>query len=122
MKKIVFLIAVLIFTISCYSMASCNEVPPKNEESTESEELVRAKLALSTEMETYSPLCDGKILPYHSHTYFTVKETADGGHLFSGKIYFADQYGNTYSANYDAFVGNGSWFPEIKISDITPNT
>ena len=97
-------------------MMSCKN----NNSSEDSEELVRAKLALSTEFETLSHLCNGEVVTYHSHTYFTIIETDDGGHCFAGKIYFSDKYGSKYYANYDAFVGRESWYPEITISAIEP--
>ena len=115
MKKTLILIFVLILITTCFSFVSCgHDTPP------EDEELVRAKLALSTELEPLNHLYDGEIITYLSHTYFTVEETGDGGHMFAGKIYFADKYGNKYYANYDAFVGKESWLPEINISEIVP--
>ena len=115
MRKTLILIFVLILITTCFSFVSCgHDTPP------EDEELVRAKSALSTELEILDRLYDGELITYLAHTYYTVEETGDGGHMFAGKIYFADKYGNKYYANYDAFVGKGSWFPEIKISEIVP--
>ena len=115
MRKTLILIFVLILITTCFSFVSCgHDTPP------EDEELVRAKSALSTEREILDRLYDGELITYLAHTYYTVEETGDGGHMFAGKIYFADKYGNKYYANYDAFVGKGSWFPEIKISEIVP--
>ena len=115
MKKTLILIFVLILITTCFSFVSCGHNTPH-----EDEELVRAKSALSKELEPLNPSYDGENITYLSHTYFTVEETGDGGHMFAGKIYFADKYGNKYYANYDAFVGKESWFPEINISEIVP--
>lgn len=117
MKKFLHFITIIILILCCVCLTNC-----KKTTSDEDKELERQKQVLTNELETLSRYYDKEkeLATYDSHTFYTIEKMGDGGHIFSGKIYFKDQYGTTYFSNYRAIVGKGSWYPEISITEIEP--
>ena len=115
MKKFLHFITIIILILCCVCLTNCNKTT-----SDEDKELERQKQVLTNELEILSRVYNKIVATYDSHTFYTIEKMGDGGHIFSGKIYFKDQYGTTYFSNYRAIVGKGSWYPEISISEIEP--
>ena len=115
MKKFLHFITIIILILCCVSLTNCKQTT-----SDEDKELERQKQVLTNELQILSRSYNKELATYDSHTFHTIEKMGDGGHIFSGKIYFKDRYGSTYFSNYRAIVGNGSWYPEISTTEIEP--
>ncbi|MBE6634046.1 MAG: hypothetical protein E7620_06875 [Ruminococcaceae bacterium] len=112
MKKVFIILTITVLIFGCFNLGSCTK-------ESEDPELTRAKKMLEIEFSGLQPFISMEYsLKYHSCTFFTVEKTTQNGYLISGKILFVDQFGDMYYQNYSAYIGKGSYFPEITKSEV----
>ena len=104
MKKIAFLLAVLMIFGCCFAMISCDkDTDDSADEKTPEEEAQDAvKFQMMAEMNFMT--LGGSSITFVSCTYGTTKDLGDNNFKVSGTVKVRDQYGNFHVANYDAEV------------------
>ena len=104
MKKISFLLAVVILLGCCFAITSCGN---KNDNTTskktpadEARDCVKFQMMAEMNWMTLG----GATISFISCTYGTTTDRGNNNYKISGTVKVRDQYGNFHVANYDALV------------------
>lgn len=107
MRKIAFLLALVMIISCCFIFASCDDSDKKSskkESSSSVEDDAKEAVKYEIKAELAVKSTSGDKYTFKSCTFSTVKEKKNGIYEMSGKVTVKDAYGDTLTATFDAEV------------------